>query len=530
VSAWSLYFIVKAVLHHEGTLDMHWLPNLAFAIALLWPLASPRWQRARRWLAWPVAIVLLYQDTFLGSPDRLWAQVEGLAGFSAAYLWELARRVVPVMLLIKAAALIAAYLILSRWLRFSTLAFVAILSVPVTQAMQLAQREGVMNASAAPGSATGTVRLQAGTAPAGSSDPGLVLTSFYADQTKRKLTFAKPTQPPPFDVIVIHVCSMAWDDLAFVGQADPAVLKRFDLVFKQFNSAASYSGPASIRVLHGNCGQQSHKGLYSGIPAECATFPSLEKVGFTIQGLLNHNGEYDGFRREVETTGGLAGKMQSNAGAPVAMQAFDGSDVHDDGRLLSQWWKQRQSLGNTPVALYYNTISLHDGNRVPGFTSRSSLDTYKPRVIKLLSDLDKFVTELEASGRPVVLMLVPEHGASLRGDKLQISGMREIPGPNITLVPAAVKLIGLPKPAGAAAAPTTTVINQPMSYFGLYSLLGDMLIDNPFAPDSRPMSKRLDGLITTDFVSENSDVKVIRMPNGRYMMKSGETDWTPYPM
>lgn len=33
--------------------------------------------------------------------------------------------------------------------------------------------------------------------------------------------------------------------------------------------------------------------------------------------------------------------------------------------------------------------------------------------------------------------------ASLRGDKIQMSGMREIPGPRITLVPAAVKLVGM---------------------------------------------------------------------------------------
>lgn len=525
MSAWSLYFIVKAVLHHEGTLDVHWLPNLAFAVVLLWPLSSSRWQRVRRWLAWPVAIVLLYQDTLLGSPDRLWSQVSGLAGFSAAYLWELTLRVIPLALILKASAMVVAYVVLSRWLRFSTLAIVAILSIPVAQAVQLARQTTTGSAVA---TAAGT--SAGGGAVTNTGDPESVLTTFYAAQAKRRLSFSKPTQTPLFDVIVIHVCSMAWDDLAFVGRDDPAVLKRFDLVFKQFNSAASYSGPASIRVLHGNCGQPTHKALYGGIPPECATFPALERAGFTIQGLLNHNGEYDGFRREVETTGGLAGKMQSNTGAPVAMHAFDGSDVHDDGKLLSQWWKQRQSLGNAPVALYYNTISLHDGNQVPGYSSRSSLDTYKPRVTKLLNDLDGFVTELESSGRPVVLMLVPEHGASLRGDKLQISGMREIPGPKITLVPAAIKLIGLPQNSTFKPGNGPIVVNQPMSYFGIYTLLGDMLLDNPFAATTRALSARMESLPTTDFVSENADVKVLRMPDGRYMMKSGETAWTPYPM
>ena len=39
-----------------------------------------------------------------------------------------------------------------------------------------------------------------------------------------------------------------------------ALLSRFDFVFKNFNSAASYSGPAAIRVLRADCGQPTHKG------------------------------------------------------------------------------------------------------------------------------------------------------------------------------------------------------------------------------------------------------------------------------
>ncbi len=37
---------------------------------------------------------------------------------------------------------------------------------------------------------------------------------------------------------------------------------------------------------------------------------------------------------------------------------------------------------------------------------------------------------------------MPEHGAALRGDKMQIAGMREIPTPAITLVPVGIKVIG----------------------------------------------------------------------------------------
>lgn len=519
MNAWSLYFLAKVGLHFAGILRLHWLPNLLFALALLWPLPEGRARRLRGWLAWPVAVALLYGDSQLGSPDRLLGQLKGLAGFSADYLWELVLRAVQPSWLLAAALAFVAYAVLSRWLRFSTLAVLAILSVPMTQALQR-QDGGLAPATVgALGQAAGGA-----TATATDSGPEATLSQFYAHEGQRRLVFAKPTTPPPFDLIVVHVCSLAWDDLDFVGQSQPAVLQRFDLLFKQFNSAASYSGPALIRVLHGNCGQRPHQQIYDAADPGCATFPALETAGYKIEGLLNHDGHYDDFRKTAEQSGGLAGKMLPNTGAAVAMHSFDGSPIMDDGQLLSHWWKQRVAQGGGPVALYYNTISLHDGNRVPGLASRSSLDTYKPRVTKLLSDLDHFVSELEASGRPVVLMLVPEHGASLRGDKLQMSGMREIPGPRITLVPAAIKLIGLPHPAN----PTATVVNKPVSYFDLYSLLGDLLVNNPYAPGARPLAQRLDTMAGTDYVAENADVVVMRMPDGRYVMKSGQTSWTDY--
>ena len=257
-------------------------------------------------------------------------------------------------------------------------------------------------------------------------------------------------------------------------------------------------------------------------------FPNLEKVGYQTAALLNHDGVYEEFAHALEQLGGLAGKLQSNQGAPVHMQNFDGSPIYNDHALLAQWWKKRSTDRSTgPVALYYNTISLHDGNRVPGMASRNSLETFKPRLVQLLADFDRFISELEASGRPVVVMLVPEHGASLRGDKIQMSGMREIPGPRITLVPAAVKLVGM-KASEASPPPGPLVVNQPMSYLGLYTLLGDLIRDNPYASSARPLAERLATPVTTPFVSENADVIVMRTIDGKYLMRSGNGEWVPY--
>jgi cellulose synthase operon protein YhjU len=323
------------------------------------------------------------------------------------------------------------------------------------------------------------------------------------------------------------VCSLSWDDLDFVKERNAPLLKRFDVLFSHFNSAASYSGPATYRIFRGNCGQTSHTQLYKGTDDSCYTFPALEKAGFKTNGLLNHNGIYDGFAKIVEHEAGLTGRMESNARGTVQMQSFDGSPIYDDFGLLSHWWTERQTRGTAPVALYYNTITLHDGNRVPGSASRSSLETYKPRLEKLLGDFDRFVSQLEASGRPVVLVLIPEHGASLRGDKVQISGMREIPDPKITLVPAAIKLIGM-KPGNAAPGSGPTVVTQDISYFGINALLADLMRDNPFAPGGRTLAQRLDTLETTPFVAENDDVVMLGNKAGGYVMKSTDGTWVSY--
>ena len=72
------------------------------------------------------------------------------------------------------------------------------------------------------------------------------------------------------------------------------------------------------------------------------------------------------------------------------------------------------------------------------------------------------------------------------------------------------------------------VVNQPMSYLGLFTLLGDLLSDSPYADPARPLTDRLQAPETTPFVSENADVIVMRNAAGKYLMKSGNGEWIPY--
>lgn len=519
----SLYFFIKLGLYYSHYISFNWIFNLIFAVVSFWPLSAGRLTKIRAILIWPIAVALLYRDSYLPTPARVISQLGALSSFSFDYMLELLGRLYNPEVLIGLFALILIYRLLGTRIRFSTLAIFGILTVPFTSMMELSSKpaQASVTANSANNISASTPNQNNLSA---TQDPQTELINFYSQESQRHLSFSTGGQVPPFDIILLHICSLSWEDMDFVNESNHPLLKRFDVIFSNFNSAASYSGPASIRVLRGTCGQSPHDKLYKSVDPQCYVFPNLEKIGYLAKGLLNHDGIFDKFADQLEQRTGLKGKLEKISGVPVALHSFDGSPVYDDFSLLSKWWGARLNRGETPEALYYNSVTLHDGNIVPGSASRSSAVTYKPRLIKLMADFDKFISILEKSGRPVVLMIVPEHGASLRSDKYQISGMREIPSPGITLVPAAIKLIGLKKASDTA----PIVIKDSVSFFGLYTLLGGMLSDNPFAPNAPAFTTRLKNLEKTKFVAENDDVVVMRNNAGRYMMKSSNGAWVFY--
>ncbi|MBI0525349.1 cellulose biosynthesis protein BcsG, partial [Dickeya dianthicola] len=68
------------------------------------------------------------------------------------------------------------------------------------------------------------------------------------------------------------ICSLSWSDLEVVQLENHPLWKKFDILFRQFNSATAYSGPASIRLLRASCGQQSHTDLYQPVNQQCFLF------------------------------------------------------------------------------------------------------------------------------------------------------------------------------------------------------------------------------------------------------------------
>ncbi|HYA66498.1 MAG TPA: cellulose biosynthesis protein BcsG, partial [Burkholderiaceae bacterium] len=247
-------------------------------------------------------------------------------------------------------------------------------------------------------------------------------------------------------------------------------------------------------------------------------------TGYQPALLLNHDGRFDHFAEQLRMEGGLGIVPEDNAAARIVMTAFDGSPLRSDSDALSQWWaRHRRDEGH--YALLYNTISLHDGNRINGQANTNSDATYGARLRRLLADLGRFIDLVQASGRPTVIVLIPEHGAALHSDALQIAGLRELPTRAITNVPVAVKLVGMPavKPAGEA----PLFIDKPSSYLALTALVAGLTQLQSTGASPAELASLVRALPATLWVAENNGTVLLRRGPRSYL-RSPVGEWTDF--
>ncbi|MFJ7882737.1 cellulose biosynthesis protein BcsG [Pseudomonas sp. NPDC096917] len=525
LGAWNLYFLGKFLLTWTGHLNFQVLPNLIFALVLLIPIAHPMLRRARTLIAVPVAVALLYQDTWFPPFSRLLAQ-PGVLNFSFDYIVELLGRFidwqVAAMLLLSAVG----YVLLSPWLRLTTLTLLGFAWLSLGSLQWLLPPATVQPmASTQPGTPSPANSV-------GEPDDATLntyLDTFYQTESQRKVEFKAPAvKPPPFDLLVINICSLAWDDLDTVGLRNNSLFSQMDVIFDHFNSATAYSGPAAIRLLRASCGQTSHAQLYKPPADQCLLFDDLRKLGFSDELMLNHTGEFDGFLQEVRDQGQLPPPALGVIpdGLPRAYVGFDGSPIWRDRDVLSKWWQHRLAEDQPNMALFYNTISLHDGNRQVTADGGTQPADYSSRAQVLLDDLNGFLKELQKSGRRVVVAIVPEHGAALHGDRMQISGMREIPSDAITHVPVGLKLINM----GDNGQTVPVHVTQPSSYLAIAEIIARLYAD-PALSNGQAVdwSALLTDLPQTAKVSENSGTVVLDYNGKPYVRIKENGGWLPYP-
>lgn len=522
LGVWNVYFIIAFALAAFGYIELNLLGNALLMAWLLLPV-GPKWLRILRGtLGVAAAAVLLYSESWLPGVDSILANKGGIAGFSLLYMAEFALDFINVKMVGWGLLVFLGYFLVRRYVRvtfFTIVYFLGAVTMPWVQSI-LPERAPVVTADA--GGQTNEAAAPAKTGKADAKAVGEWYDAFLAYEHDRRARFPNglSEKDTPFDILLLSICSVSNDDLA-VSQLDQHPLfKEFNIRFDAFNAATAYSGPALLRLLNGACGQPSHSELYGERRPECEIMTRLGTLGYSQRLLMDHSGEYDNFLQSMRDKAGVTATLD-NAKYPTRYMGFDDEEIADSLAVLRHWQRTQVKSKAGRTATLINFIALHDGNRLPG---RGRAEPFKPRAQEMFDNIRTFLRELERSGRKTMVVIVPEHGAAVRGDKIQVPRLRDIPTMRISRVPVMVKFVGL---KGMPNEPIHVTGNT--SYLALTSLIGKTLETDYFSKDGGtvPLEQLVHDLPQTNPVSENGTVQTLEYQGREYFRQNGG-EWKPY--
>ncbi|KAB7651416.1 cellulose biosynthesis protein BcsG [Sutterella seckii] len=524
LGVWNLYFLAKFGLAWAGYLNLSPLWNALFIAVLLIPLRSGILRFLRGAAGIVCAFLLLWSESWLPGIESITANAGGIAGFSWNYILELALDFINWQMVGWGALGIILYVLLRNTIRitFVTLCcFVGMTVTPMVDAFFAGDAEKDESVVAAVNGGAAAGKNQA------VSDSKTVkewYEAFLAYEKERRAEFPTgiPEKDTPFDILLLNICSLSNDDLAASQLENHPLFSRFNIRFDNFNSATSYSGPAALRLLTGACGQPSHNDLYGERRTECETLNRLGALGFSQHVMMDHTGEYDDFLQVLRDKTGLSAPLESKGQPiPIRYMGFDDEELADTLALLRFWQRTTARAKEKRSVTFMNLISLHDGNRLP---RHGRSEEFKPRAQRMFDDINTFIRELERTRRRVMIVLVPEHGAAVRGDRIQAQRLRDIPTLRITEVPTMVKFVGV---RGLPEQPIH--VTGDTSYLALTSLIGRTIEKNFFSKSGGavPLEELVQNLPETHRVSENGQAKILELKDVEYLRRNDD-DWKPY--
>ena len=534
----NVYFFAKFALAYFGYLNLEPAYNALLFAAVVLPIGTRAFDLLRNVVCALAAAALLWHESWLPGPEAIRANAHNLTDFTASFLLDFVINAVNPVILAWLAAGIVAWLFLRRWIRFSTLTVIGLVVTAfpqlVTWALPTEKEAPAKEVAAAPESAP-ALRSERAAGPLQPPQPAngtgedvdRWLTAFFTQEENRGVSLPAEAIPESvsgvFDIAVVNICSLSNDDLAATGLDRHAVWSKFDVRFPGFSSATSYSGPATLRLLTAACGQPPHSALYSERRPQCELLNRFAAAGWENRLYLDHNGRFDNYLASLRELAGLTPALNDLTKLHVRYEAFDGSPVYDDADVFNQWFSDLSAKPASRTVSFFNLVALHDGNRAPG--SAKSFD-YAPLAKSLLDDLEGIMNRIEKSGRPVLFIVVPEHGAAVRGDKIQMARLREIPSPKITNVPVLVKFFGL-KLDGAL-----RTIEAPTSYLALAELMARTATSGVYRDREADASAAVDAILMdlpqTWPVSQNANASVVRFA-GVHWVRLHAGKWIKYP-
>lgn len=524
---WNIYFLLKLALKFKAIIGFSALYNFAFFFFLLIPISSKWIRYTRNSIGIIIGLWLLHYDSFLPPLNRLTAQLSQLLQFDTLYLLELASRFLSLDVLILLGLIIIGYYFASQIFRVTTLVMVAMIFFSINRTDQPLSVQAVTPTIQTNALTTHQQTSLAFNLPDVIDDIALnqYRTAFFSNEAQKDSTLQSGlTLGHNFDILLLNICSIAWDDLELTGQITHPLFEEFDILFENFNSATAYSGPAVIRLLRASCGQQEHTNLFDApSDKQCLLFDTLAQLGFENELLLNHNGQFGNFMTHINNNVGTLSPVVDLESLSPYQKSFDGSSIYRDATVLSQWLAQSRQADKPATVTLYNSISAHDGNRIIRSNNGSSLASYKKQQKNVLDDLYNFVNQLKNSDRNLVVIFVPEHGAAMRGDKMQVQGMREVPTTTITHVPVGIKLFGpnLNMQGGKVK------LSQPNSYLAISDLLGNIIANDIFSGKAFQLDRLVQDLDEVNVVSQNQGTTMMKVREAAYLSLDDES-WIPY--
>jgi cellulose synthase operon protein YhjU len=500
---WSFYFFGKLFLYLWGALRFHFFLNLLFIVFLVLPVPKTiplhHMLRAGKLIvSLVIGFLLLWYDSYLPPliySIRTFRQI-GIPG--KEYIYGFMMNALNPIVIAILMSILALCIYLNKRIKLTPLVVILILLVPLYELTS--KEEGLAE----------------------------YLNTFYQTESKKALFFKQSSKEgPDFDILILHICSLSWDDLRTIGQENHPFFREFDILFTNFNSVSSYTNPSAIRLLRANCGQQKHEALYQDAPRECFLLENLRSLDFETYTAIDNDAPAYRFIEDIMYHGKASAPI-SLKGVPVQQYDFDKTPIYNDLMILERWWDMRQKSDAGRALLYFDITTLHGGAHwaeEKNWWKRDRPSLYQESLVNLFTNLGKFFRQLESSGRNFVVIFVPEHGMALRGTSMQAPDLRDIPLPQITIIPVGVKVIG-PEHQGQPA--QQEIIDKPTSYLALAQILAAFLKEPPFMNEGRPIKSYVNDLPETSFVAENQEALVIRRDSEFYLFGKEKT-WSKLP-
>ena len=504
----NVYFFAKFALAYFGYLNLEPAYNALLFAAVVLPIGTRAFDLLRNVVCALAAAALLWHESWLPGPEAIRANAHNLTDFTASFLLDFVVNAVNPVILAWLAAGIVAWLFLRRWIRFSTLTVIGLVVTAfpqlVTWALPTEKEAPAKEVAAAPESAP-ALRSERAAGPLQPPQPAngtgedvdRWLTAFFTQEENRGVSLPAEAIPESvsgvFDIAVVNICSLSNDDLAATG-----------LHTRDRRRCVSSPPPADSPRIRPSTASAVRSASFS---------TALRRPGGKTGSISTTT--------DVSTT--ISPRFASWRASPrpsTTSRSFTSATKPSTARPFTT--TQTSSTSGSRTSLF-NLVALHDGNRAPG--SAKSFD-YAPLAKSLLDDLEGIMDRIEKSGRPVLFIVVPEHGAAVRGDKIQMARLREIPSPKITNVPVLVKFFGL-KLDGAL-----RTIEAPTSYLALAELMARTATSGVYRDREADASAAVDAILMdlpqTRPVSQNANASVVRFA-GVHWVRLHAGKWIKYP-